>query len=80
MLELCKQLNINFVLSGHKHKPWIWKLEDTYLVTAGTATTLRLKGDSYPSFNIMEIDEGKVLLKEVNVSSGETKEILQVNY
>ncbi len=80
VLELCKKLDINFVLSGHKHKPWIWRLEDTYLVTAGTATTLRLKGDSYPSFNIMEIEECRVVLKEVNISSGETKEILQISY
>ena len=51
-LKLCVDSEVNFVLSGHKHKSWTWKLEHTYLVTAGTATSRRLKGRSYPSYNV----------------------------
>ena len=59
VLQLCMELKIDFVLSGHKHLPWKWKLEDTYFITAGTACSRRLKGKSYPSFNLIEINEKK---------------------
>lgn len=78
VLKLCVGLKINFVLSGHKHHPWIWKLEDTYLITVGTACSRRLKGRSYPSFNIMTIDNEEVSLEEINVSNGGSKKTLRV--
>lgn len=77
VLGLCNDLGIDIVLSGHKHKPWIWNLEGTHFVTAGTATTRRLKGRSHPSFNILEIEEQSVMVKEVNVRDGSTKETLR---
>jgi 3',5'-cyclic AMP phosphodiesterase CpdA len=77
VLGLCKDLGIDIVLSGHKHKPWIWKLEDTHFVTAGTATTRRLKGRSHPSFNILETEGQSVVVKEVNVRDGSMKETLK---
>ncbi len=68
-LKLCTELNVNFVFSGHKHVPWIWKLENSHLITAGTATTKRLKGRAHPSFNLLEIETG-VILKEINTAEG----------
>jgi len=78
VLKLCTELELNLILSGHKHLPWVWRLENTYLVTAGTATSRRLKGRYYPSFNVLEIEEGKVILKEVNVSNKRSREILRI--
>ena len=77
-LKLCLDYKVNFVLSGHKHKPWTWKLEHTYLATAGTATSRRLKGRSYPSYNILEIDNKRAILKEINVENENLEEILNV--
>lgn len=79
VLKLCVDVGVNFVLSGHKHKPWLWKLEQTYLVTAGTATSRRLKGRSHPSYNLLEIEDGKVTLKEVNVTSQNSEQILSID-
>ncbi len=78
VLNLCIKLDVDFVLSGHKHLPWIWKLENTYFVTAGTACSRRLKGKSYPSFNILEIEEEAVLISEINVINGERNKIVKV--
>lgn len=78
VLKLCVDTKVNFVFSGHKHKPWTWKLEDTYLVTAGTATSRRLKGRSYPSYNVLEIEEKKAILKEANVANEDLREILSI--
>ena len=78
VLKLCTELNTNFVLSGHKHLPWVWKLENTYFITAGTATSRRLKGRSYPSFNVLKIEKEKITIKEINVSNKESRKILEI--
>jgi len=79
VLKLCVELGVTFVFSGHKHIPWIWKLENTYFITAGTATSRRLKGRSYPSFNMIEVEEEKAILKEINVVNEDVKEIVRIN-
>jgi len=76
-LALCTELRIDMVLSGHKHLPWVWRLENTYYITAGTATTRRLKGRSHPSFNIIDMDGSGVRVREFNVASGEIRESLR---
>jgi len=78
VLALCRELEINLVLSGHKHLPWIWNLEGTFYITAGTATSRRLKGRSYPSFNLIEIEGGRINIKEINVSNGDIHEIKDI--
>ena len=79
VLKLCIELGVDIVFSGHKHMPWIWKLENTYFITAGTATTRRLKGKYHPSFYILEIEEDKVLLKEANVADKKLRDILRLD-
>jgi hypothetical protein len=56
----------------------VWKLENTYFVTAGTASSRRLKGRSHPSFNIMNVEDGEVVLDEINVADDSREEILRV--
>ena len=77
VLKLCMELNISMVLSGHKHVPWIWRLENIYFITAGTATSRRLVGGYNPSFNVVEIVEGRVTVKEVSVLNGQSRDWLQ---
>jgi Icc protein len=48
------------VLSGHKHVPYSWKLEHMFIVNAGTTSTTRLRGNTRPCYNIIEIEEGRV--------------------
>ncbi len=77
VLKLCMDLELDFVLSGHKHLPWIWKMENTYFITAGTATSRRLKGRSYPSFHVLDIDKQGYSILEINVANNETRIILE---
>jgi Icc protein len=51
---------VDLVLSGHKHVPYSWKLEDMFIVNAGTASTTRLRGNTRPCYNIIEIENGQV--------------------
>jgi 3',5'-cyclic AMP phosphodiesterase CpdA len=76
VLGHCTSSGVDFVLSGHKHRSWLWKLEDTYFITAGTATTRRLKGRSYPSFNVLDITRLTIDLQEINVEDGTSRELV----
>lgn len=77
-LELLDRLKVSVVLCGHKHVPWIWKLNDMYIVNAGTASTLRLKAYQPPSFNKIEVSrEGRLRIVRVNVDTGDETTILE---
>jgi len=78
VLRLIRELDLDLILSGHKHLPWVWKLEDTYFVTAGTSTTRRLKGRSHPSFNLMELDDRGIEIREIDVSTGQPRVVLKI--
>jgi len=79
VLKICIESGVDIVFSGHKHMPWVWKLQDTYFITAGTATTRRLKGRYHPSFHVLDIEEDKVLLKEANVIDRKLKDLLRLD-
>jgi len=60
VLQRLVDVGVDLVLSGHKHVPYSWKLENMLIVNAGTASTLRLRGDTRPCYNIIEVDNGRV--------------------
>jgi len=60
VLELLIYADVDLVLTGHKHVPYVWRLEDMYVVNAGTISSLRLRGHTKPCYNIIEIREDLV--------------------
>src|SRR3954453_4943489 len=60
VLELLTDIDVDLVLSGHKHGPYSWRVENMFIVNAGTASTTRLRGNTRPCYNIIEIDDGRV--------------------
>ena len=40
---------------GHKHVPYAWKLESLFVVNTGTVSTLRLRGNTRPCYNVVEV-------------------------
>jgi 3',5'-cyclic-AMP phosphodiesterase len=78
VLKLCVESEVNFILSGHKHMPWVWKLEESHFITAGTSTTRQLKGRGNPSFNLIDIDIDRICIKEVDVKNESLNETLNV--
>jgi Icc protein len=60
LLELLAELDVDLVLSGHKHVPYSWRLENMFIVNAGTASTTRLRGNTRPCYNIIEIEGPRV--------------------
>jgi len=55
-LEALQRARVNLVLSGHKHVPYAWRLENIFVVNAGTVSTLRLRGNGRPCYNLIEIE------------------------
>ena len=47
----------DLVLSGHKHMPHVWMMENTAFITAGTVSSLRLRGREISSFNTLNIED-----------------------
>lgn len=60
VLEVLAECEVDLVLCGHKHVPYIWSVEDMYILTAGTASCLRLRGKIEPSYNVINIRENEI--------------------
>ncbi|MFX1512821.1 MAG: metallophosphoesterase family protein [Promethearchaeota archaeon] len=66
-LELLVENNVNLVLCGHKHTPHTWKIENMYIVTAGTPSSRKVRAKIPQSYHILNIGDiyTTVTLKEV---------------
>lgn len=62
----------DIVLSGHKHVPHVWLLEKTAFVTAGTVSTLKLRGKDTSSFNTVDIRDNYVEIV-LNTDDGKSR-------
>jgi Icc protein len=54
-IECLQRAGVNLVLSGHKHVPYAWRLENLFVVNAGTVSSLRLRGKTRPCYNVIEV-------------------------
>jgi len=59
-LECLQRAGVDLVLCGHKHVPYAWKLENLFIVNAGTVSSLRLRGNTRPCYNLIEIKGPRV--------------------
>lgn len=55
VLSLLCDLGVHLVLSGHKHVPHVWLVNDTLIVNSGTVSSYRLRGYTRPSYNVIEV-------------------------
>jgi Icc protein len=55
-IECLQRAGVQLVLSGHKHVPYAWKLEGLFVVNTGTVSTLRLRGNTRPCYNVVELE------------------------
>jgi 3',5'-cyclic AMP phosphodiesterase CpdA len=60
LLEVLITSGCNVVLSGHKHVPYVWRLENVYIANAGTVSSLRLRGYTKPCYNVLEFEGDEV--------------------
>ncbi len=73
--------NVNLVLCGHKHRPWIWNFGNLLVVNAGTASSERMRGLFENTYNIITIDKNKIRV-DLKIVGGKTMPLqnLVTNY
>ena len=54
------QLDIDVVLSGHKHVPFFWGVNGMLICNSGTPSTRRVRGSTPPSWNEIQIDASTI--------------------
>jgi 3',5'-cyclic-AMP phosphodiesterase len=59
-IECLQRAGVDLVLSGHKHVPYAWRLEDLFIVNAGTVSSQRLRGHTRPCYNLIEVSGSHV--------------------
>ncbi|MCA1709878.1 MAG: metallophosphoesterase, partial [Actinobacteria bacterium] len=60
VLAVLTQLDIDVVLSGHKHVPYFWGLNGMLLCNSSTACTRRVRGLTPPSWNELQLDASTI--------------------
>jgi Icc protein len=60
LLALLTQMDIDIVLSGHKHVPYFWGLNGILVCNSGTAATMRVRGLTPPSWNEIQVDASTI--------------------
>jgi len=54
-IECLQRSGVDLVLCGHKHVPYAWRLEDMFIINTGTVSSLRLRGNTRPCYNVIEV-------------------------
>jgi 3',5'-cyclic AMP phosphodiesterase CpdA len=72
LLEVLISAGVNVVLSGHKHVPYVWRLETIYIANAGTVASLRLRGHTKPCYNVLEFEGDEVKISRRYPFGGQT--------
>jgi len=60
VIECLQRAGVHLVLSGHKHVPYAWRLENLFVVNTGTVSSLRLRGNTRPCYNVIEVSGSHV--------------------
>jgi len=60
LIECLQRAGVNLVLSGHKHVPYAWRLENLFIVNAGTVSSQRVRGNTRQCYNMIEVADGHV--------------------
>lgn len=56
VLERLRDVDVDLVLCGHRHVPYVWSVANMHVISSGTGSTWRTRGYTQPSYNIITID------------------------
>ena len=74
VMAILREVEVDMVLSGHRHVPYVWSISGVRIVHSGTASTLRVRGNSPPSYNVIDINENEVNITLKQPGKGEAGE------
>lgn len=70
VLRTILDTDVDLVLCGHKHRPWMWNFGKLLVVNAGTATSERTRGLFENTYNIISVSEGSIRV-DLKIVGGE---------
>jgi len=68
-LKVLSSVSPDLVLSGHRHRPWLWRLNDISFVFSGAVSTIRLRGFFENTYNVIKI-EGRRIKPKLKIVGG----------
>ncbi|MFP4052003.1 MAG: metallophosphoesterase family protein, partial [Thermoplasmata archaeon] len=63
LLDLFLRSDVDLVISGHRHYPNVYRVENTVFVNAGTVSGRKTRYGDVNSYNIIDIDEDELSVK-----------------
>jgi Icc protein len=74
VLALLRHCEVDLVLSGHRHVPWVWPVAGMLLVHSGTVSTMRTRGFPDPAYNLIRVDAEQIAV-ELRVPGGRSQSL-----
>jgi 3',5'-cyclic-AMP phosphodiesterase len=63
VLSLLRQAEVDLILAGHRHVPYVWPVAGLLLVHSGTVATFRTRGFPHPAYNMVHVAGGRISVK-----------------
>jgi 3',5'-cyclic-AMP phosphodiesterase len=70
VLRTCLENNVDLVICGHKHRPWLWNLGTMKIAYAGTACSWRYRGVFEDTYNIIDIYKDNKIDIDIKIVGG----------
>jgi 3',5'-cyclic-AMP phosphodiesterase len=78
VLRTCFENNVDLVICGHKHRPWLWNLGTMKIAYAGTACSWRYRGVFEDTYNIIDIGEDGKIDIDIKIVGGNRIPLFEV--
>lgn len=75
LLRLITTQGVKLVLTGHKHQPWAWRVNDSVIATTGTFCSK--KTNSGQNFNLIDLTDG-IRVENIDVWTGDRTQLLHM--
>jgi Icc protein len=60
ILAILRELEVDMVLSGHRHVPYVNNVSNTLIIHSGTVSSTRVRGFMRPSYNRIDMDGDEI--------------------
>ena len=71
ILEILVDEGADLVLCGHRHTPFSWMINDVVVVTAGSASSRKLRAGIHNSYNLINITDEHIVVKSKCIGGDE---------
>ena len=69
--------DVDLVLCGHKHRPWLWDFNNLLIANAGSTSSERVRGFFENSYNIVKIENGNISI-DLKIVGGERRPLQSI--